>query len=117
MLLDRFQNLISNGKHRIETGHRLLKDHRNLVTANLSLVYLRQSRDFSAFIMYLATGNKSRRMRHKLAYRQRCHTLAAAGFPNDRKNLVMLNLKGHTIHSKGEPFRSTKVGLEVINAQ
>jgi uncharacterized protein YjhX (UPF0386 family) len=29
----------------------------------------------------------------------------------------MLNLKGHTIDSKGKPFRSTKVGLEVVNAQ
>ena len=66
MLLNRFQDLISNGKHRIEAGHRLLEDHRNLVTANLSFLYLWQSGDFSAFIMDLTPGDKSRRLRYEL---------------------------------------------------
>jgi len=66
MLLNRFQNLIPNGKHRIETGHRFLEDHRNLIAANLSFFYLRQPGDFPAVIMDLTPGDKSRGLRHEL---------------------------------------------------
>jgi hypothetical protein len=40
-----FRDLKSDGPHRIETGHRLLKDHRDVVSANLTQGFFGQRRE------------------------------------------------------------------------
>ena len=49
--LNRFSNLVAGGEHRVERGHRLLKDHRYVGPANAAqrlLTRLRQVQHFTA---------------------------------------------------------------------
>ena len=71
-------HLLLDGVQRIERGHRLLKDDRDAVAANLAHLRLGQLEEIAAFEVNLAARMRSRRIRQEAHDRQGRHGLAAA---------------------------------------
>src|SRR5712691_508466 len=81
MRLDRFGDLITDAEDRIERGHRLLEDHRDVVAANLLHLLLRELEQILAPELDLALGDL-RVLLQQPHDRQRADALAAARLPH-----------------------------------
>ena len=71
MLSDRLGNLATDGKNRIETRHRLLEHHGDVVALNLPFLDLRQPRDVLPLVVNGTACNETGRLRDKLDHGQR----------------------------------------------
>ncbi|MNI33957.1 hypothetical protein D3C73_879280 [compost metagenome] len=82
-----FGNLPANLEHRIQRGHRLLKNHRNPVAADTPYFLHRHLQHILAFKTDLPGGNPADPLRQQLHDRQRGDAFAAAGFADDAQRL------------------------------
>ena len=84
----RLGDLVADGQHRIERGHRLLEDHRDLVAAHVAHRLFVELQQIASVELDSAAGDAARRIGHQPHQGQRGHALAAAGFADDRQRLV-----------------------------
>ena len=85
--LDRFADLIADGENRIERGHRLLEDHRDLVAADFAHLFIAELEKILATVEDFAADDFSRRRRDQPHDRKRSHALAAARLAHQPESL------------------------------
>ena len=88
-----FVDLPADRHHRVERGHRLLKDHRHAGGAQLPQAPVAEAEDFLADQLYAAAGGHQRTFLQQPHHRQRCHRLAGAAFADQAERLGFANLQ------------------------
>ena len=84
---NRLGNLHANSQHRIERRHRVLKDHRHRLAADLAHLLERETGEAAAAKDHFARRH-SHRMRQQTHHGEHGQALARAGFADDAKHLV-----------------------------
>src|SRR5262249_50257881 len=74
-----FRHGVGDGDDRVQRGHRLLEDHRDLVAADAAHLLLRKARQISGLKSNFAADDAAGTLGQKLHNRERGHALAAAG--------------------------------------
>src|SRR5436853_7564867 len=85
--LERLSELTADREHRIQARHRVLEDHRDLVTAQLPHLAILQL-DEIASLEGRAAGLHPARARQEAEQRQRGDALAAPGLADDDERLA-----------------------------
>src|SRR5438067_8959997 len=93
MAEQRFGDLLAYRECRIERGHRLLEDHRELVAAEASQARGRKLQEIFALEQHLAAGDAAGRLRHEAHDRERGDALAAARLADDAERAAALEAK------------------------
>src|SRR3990172_1900698 len=99
MQLDRLADLVADGEDRIERGHRLLKDHRDLVAADLAHLLIFEPEQIPAAIEDLSADDFSRRRSDQAHDRKRSDALAAARLADQAEGFPFVDGKGHAVDS------------------
>jgi len=94
---DRLHHLCTHRGHRVQTGHRLLEDHGDLLTANLAHRGHGEPPDVATGQRDLASLDASG-LGHQAQDRESRHRLAATGFPHQSQHLSGRDLEIHLFH-------------------
>src|SRR5262245_56471545 len=81
-------DLRADGQHRVEGGHRLLEDHRDVVAAHCAHLCFVELEQVPAIELDRATDDPAGRIGDEPHHGERRHALAAAGFADDRQRLT-----------------------------
>ena len=104
---DRLQDLVADAVHRVQAGHRLLEDHRDLAAAHLQHLVLAHRQQVAALKQDAAAVEAAGRARNQLHGAHRGHALAAARLPHHRQRL--LREQRHVHARNGLDARATRV--------
>ena len=97
MRADRLHDLLADGEHRVERGHRLLEHHGDAGPANALHARIRECGQHLAGEAHLAGGDARGRLRQQAHDGQRGDALAAAGFPDDAEDLAFVEAERHIL--------------------
>ena len=106
---DRFGNLLADGEHRVERGHRLLEDHGDLGATNraqrccVGLCEI-DGRSARAQKLELAGDDATAAVLNQPHHRQRGHRLARTGLAHDGDRLGAADAKRHVAHGADRAF-------------
>ena len=98
MLANGLDNLITNGQHGIERGHRFLKNHGNMFSPNLLHLAAILGQQILSVKQNLPPYNPALCLSKKLHNGHGSHTLATAGLADDAKNLATFKEKADIVH-------------------
>ena len=115
--LHHFGDLVADPHHRIERGHRLLKDHRDPVAADLAHLGIAEFQQVGAFEGDRAADDAAGRVGHQPHDRQRADALAAAGFADDRQRLAAIDMKGDVVDRPEQSGVGEKHRLQVLDVE
>src|SRR5712671_5807813 len=110
----RLADLTADGQHRIETRHRLLEDHRNVVAADgahLALGKLQQILSLEAD----GARDPARGLGDEPHQRHRGNRLAAAGFTDNGQRLAFVDVEGDAVDGAVDTLRRTEMGLQILD--
>src|SRR5262245_12603463 len=93
-----FRNLVADGHDRVQRGHRLLKDHRDLVAADAADLMLREARQIPRLKLNFATDDAAGALGQKLHDRERGHALAAAGLADQTDRLAVVDVEAYAVN-------------------
>jgi hypothetical protein len=110
-------DLIADREHRIQRRHRLLKDHRDPVAADLPHLRRRQREQILSRVLDLPAGDLSRRRRDEAHHRQRRHALAAARLADHAERLLRQDLERHAIHRANRAGVGTELRDQVTDLE
>ena len=110
---DRLAHLAADGEQRIERGHRLLEDHRDLVAADALHLGLAELEQVLALEADGAADDAAGRVCHQAQNRQRRHALAAARFAHHAQRLAALEVIGNAVDRTHGADRGEEMGLEI----
>ena len=112
----RLGDLIADGEHRVQAGHRLLEDHRDAVAADVAHLRRRQVEQVPAVEHDLPGGDAAGR-RHQAHHGQRQHRLAAAGLADDAEGAAAIDRDVHAIHRGDVAAGGAEHGAETGDGQ
>ncbi len=103
---DRLGDLVADGEHRIERGHRLLEDHRHFVAAHATHRLGRELGEVAGDAVAEAEVERAARDRAAAQFdeahqAERGHRLARARFAHHRDGLARIDPEGEVLH-RGE---------------
>ena len=113
----RLDQLPANRPCAIQTGHRFLKDHGDMVAAYLAHLTPGQIEQVFALKQDPATVDISGRFRHELQDGQGRHGLATARFPDECERFALLQDETDPIDRAGNAVWGMKVGPQVVHLQ
>lgn len=111
-----FTDLASHREDRIEAGHGLLKNHADLIAADVAhgaLIELEKIDPLEANAAFDLAG----RFRDQAQNRARGNGFAAAALAHDRNRLAGLYGEGDAVHGSVHPFRGAEMRLQIFNLQ
>ncbi len=111
----RLGDLVADRQHRIERGHRLLKDHRDLVAADVSHLGFFELYQVLSIEGDRAADDLSGWVGDQAHDRQRGHGLAAAGLANHRQRLAPPQREGDVVDRFHDPRTSEEVGAQTFD--
>ena len=94
---DGLADLVADRVDRVERGHRLLEDHRDIVAAHLAHPRLGRVEQVFAGKADGALGDPARRHRHQPHDGERRHALAAAGFADDAQRPARRQIEAQAV--------------------
>ena len=112
----RFAHLAAHLEHRVQAGHRLLKDHRNIIAADLAQLFIRKSGQVLIFKPDAAA-------RHAAGVFQQAHNgfgghaFAAAALPHQADDLALGNIQVQAIHRRDHAFFGKEIGVQAADFQ
>ena len=111
-----FCDLIACAHHRVESGQRLLKDHRDVVTAYLPQVFCRDAGEVCALEEDLASG-EARLAWEEADERPQRHRLAGAGFSDEAEGLAATQVEGGAVDRADEAARERELHAQVAHVE
>ena len=114
--LHRLPQLLADRVHRVQRGHRILEDHRDLVAAHLAQLRRRQLEQVAALEDRLARRDRLR-SRVQPEDRQAGDALAAARLADDRERLALLDREGDAVDRADDAVVGTKLRLQVADVE
>src|SRR5580765_6589571 len=110
---NRLADLRPDGVHRVQRGHRILKDHRHLVAANVLELVLVHLEDVSTLVEHLPAEGRIAVSR-EAEQRHRRNTLPRAGLSHDAEHLAALQLEADTVDRVDHTVFRVELDLEVV---
>jgi hypothetical protein len=111
--LERLGDLQADPHHRVEAGHRLLEDHRDVIAPDLPQLVVGRRGQLSAVELDGVGRDLAWRHRDQADDRQRSHGLAGAALADDCHRLAAVDPEGYAADSRddavGGPERSAQV--------
>ena len=115
MAHDVLGDLRADRQHRVEAGHRLLKDHRDAMTAQALHLLLGERRELLALELDRARGDATGLRRDQPQDRHGRHRLAAAGFAHDAQRLAARHVERHAVDRAHDSVQGAELGVEIAN--
>src|ERR1043165_1371961 len=107
-------NLFAYGEDRIERRHRILKDHRDVITAHLAHLGLREFKQVFAVKKDFAIDDLSGR-RDQSHDGERRHGLPATRLANKSQQLAAIEIKANAVNRTHQSGASRKMRLKISN--
>src|SRR5439155_941823 len=115
--LEPFGELAADGEHRVERGHRLLEDHRDLPAPHASHLLLGEREEIASLEHHLAADDLARRLRDEPHDREGADALAAAGFTDERDGLAFLHVPGDVVDRTHHAATRQKLRREIAHVE
>ena len=100
MQQNRFGDLIAYGKHRVERGHRLLEDHRDVAAAQPAHSRRIGADQLFALKLDRAAHDPAGRLRDQTHDRKGRNRLAATRLANDAQGLALVEAEGYAVERR-----------------
>ncbi len=113
----RFDKLLTHTVDRIECGHRLLKNHRDITSANSAHCVFVLSQQLPAIKQDAAAAVLALRAVMQQQDRERRHRFARARLPHKRQFLSLHHGKAHAVHHGLTRTGTTKGHGQIVNFQ
>ena len=123
MVDDRFDELCLNAEHRIQEGHRILEDHRHIISADavhLCLIFFFLGNDRRGDLLSVDLNGtvgdlavlcqQAHDGEHRLA-------LTGAGFTDDSKHFTFFYMQTDITYGPYDPILGRKLSSQVLNIQ
>src|SRR6476659_709252 len=111
------RHLITDGEHRVKRRHRLLKDHRDTITANVAHCIIVEGHEiFALELDATALLNASGRL-NQSENGKRGDRLAAARFADDADSLTLADIEGDAVDGAGDAGLSVEVSAKIANRE
>ena len=110
-------HLLADLIDRIQGGHRILEDHRDIVAANVLHLFLGHFEDGAAAIANVTALDLSRRHRDEAHDGHGGHGLTGAGLTDDTQGLATIERVGHTVDSANDAILGMEIHLKVIDLE
>jgi hypothetical protein len=117
VLHHRLADLPPDGQERVQRGHRLLEDHRNVVAADRLHLHFAEIEQIAAIEMDGAADNTSRRARDQPQDGKRRDAFPAAALADDPKRLTTLDVVRHTVNRPHGPGRREEMRLQIVDVE
>ena len=109
-------HLRPDAQNRVQAGHRLLKDHGQIIALNLPQLFLRTLEDFPPPQLD-AAAYFGLPPRQQPADAHGRHRFSAAALPYQAQNLPFLQRKGDAVYGVAALGRDVKMDPQVLNVQ
>ena len=111
MQAEYFAQLMTNGEHRVQAGHRILEDHGDLIAADFAHFLHGKRQNILSLEVDLAlqTGFVQPHDRHG------CLGLTAAGLAHDAQGFTGVNIKSDAIQDLSRTIIAVKVQFQVLD--
>ena len=113
MGLDRLDHLLADRQDRVEAGHRVLEDHRDLLAPQLPHVALRQGHEIQPVERDGAALDVPRGLWQQPHERQIGHALAAARLADETERLAGLEVERHPVDGEDRAFMGPEADDQV----
>ena len=113
----RLGDLQSDRQDRIERGHRLLEDHRDVAAANLAHLFVGQVEEIAALEGDAALRDAPGQLRQEAHDRERRDRFARSGFADDGDHLAGVDVKRQALHRADDPARGQELDMEVVDLE
>ena len=114
---DGLRHLVADGEHRVQGGHRVLDDQRELSATDLVHLAIGQLQEVLA-VQRDASGDDAARRRGDEAHQcQHCHRLAGPRFSNDSQGLAAAEVEADAVDGFDGAKASLEVSSKVIHLQ
>ena len=114
--LQRFHHLLADRKDRIERGHRLLENHRDVAAALLAHLLFGKLEQVLSFKQDLPLGDPAG-LGEQAHDRERRDRLAAAGFPDHGDDLAAIDRIGDAFHCADRAARGLEPHMQVAHLE
>src|SRR4029079_150264 len=111
------RNLITNGKDGVERRHRLLKDHRDAIAADIADRFVAESDDVLSLELDAASGLDAAGRLDEPEDRERRDRLATSRFSDDSHRLAGANVEGDPIDRARYAALGVKPGAQIVDRQ
>ena len=115
--LQHLPHLSLDREHRVQRGHRILEDHRDLFSPDVRQLFGRESQDVGARKPDLPTEDLTGRAWDEPEDGRSGNTFAATRLPDDPEGSARVDLKGHTVHCVEESVLGLEGDLEVVDLE
>jgi len=105
--------LLPDGQHRVQGCHGVLKDHGDLVPADLAHLFLRDLKQVPSLKDHLATHDAARGLRDEPHHREHAHALAATTLAHYAQRLTLIEIKADPVDGLHYPLFGEELGTEV----
>ena len=110
-------DLLADGVHRVQAGHRLLEDDRDLLGADLLHLFGAQRHQVAAFPQHLAGDDLARRHVDQLQHRLGGDALAAARFADHAHRLAAVDGDVDAVDGMQPAVVGLEVGLQALDLE
>src|SRR5688500_15136777 len=113
--LNRFAQLAGDGEDRIEGGHRVLEDHRDLFAADLAHVVVGHLQDVATLEQDLAGRDLARRARNQAHDREPGHAFTAPGLADDAEGLARHDIERDVVNCLDNAVLGHELGPQITH--
>jgi hypothetical protein len=114
---ERLGDLPANRQHRVERGHRILKNHGDAVAADVAQLIFTQFQQVLTVEQDFAVDNLAGRLRDQPDQRHHADALAGAGFSHDRHGLTLVDTVRDSIDGMNHAILREELRAEVLHFQ
>jgi hypothetical protein len=111
----RLHDLEADGEHRVERGHRLLEDHRDVAPAYLAHLVVRQLQEIATLEEDPPADDPPGGLRKQPHDRERRDRFSASRFADERDHFTGANGIGDAFHRAHYPARGDEVDVQVFD--
>ena len=114
---DGLGHLLLDGEDRVEAGHRVLEDHRDVAAADLPHVVLADGHEVLAVEQHPATLDHARRLGQQAHDREVGHALAAPGLADEAEALAARQLERDPVDGVDRPVVRAEADEQVLDVE
>src|SRR5512145_3136354 len=111
MEFERLGDLATDREHRVERGHRILKDHSDAVTSHMANLLIVTIEQVLTIEQHLATNDPPWWGWNKPHHRERGHTFARSALADDPQCLTPIEVERHIIDGLDNPILCLELSL------
>ena len=112
-----FRDLVADREHRVQAGHRLLEDHRDVVAADVAHLVLREREQVTPVEPDLPLDDLARRRLDEAHDRVRGDALAAAGLADQAQRCAALDPEVHPVDGPDDAVHHVEVRAQAAHLQ